>query len=45
MKKIKTAFASLVLLALGLSLSFSTLPRPISAHNGDSPKLTYPETN
>jgi prolyl oligopeptidase len=44
MKKTKRAFASLVLLALALSLSFSTLPRAVGAHNGDSPKLTYPET-
>jgi len=34
MKKIKTAFASLVLLSLALSLSFSTLPRAVSAHDG-----------
>jgi prolyl oligopeptidase len=44
MNKIKTAFASLVLLALALSLTLSTFPRTVNAHVGDSPKVTYPET-
>jgi prolyl oligopeptidase len=44
MKKIKIALASLALIAMALSMTLSTLPRPVSAHDGDNPKLTYPET-
>jgi prolyl oligopeptidase len=44
MKKIKTSIASLALIALALSISMSTLPRVARAHDGDIPKLTYPET-
>ena len=44
MKKIKTALAPLALIALALSMSMSTVPRVVSAHAGDIPKLTYPET-
>jgi len=41
MKKIKIALASLALIAMALSMTLSTLPRPVSAHDGE---LTYPET-
>ena len=44
MKKIKIALASLALIAVALSMTFAPLPRPVSAHDGDIPKLTYPET-
>src|SRR3981189_3332619 len=44
MKKYKFAFASLMLLALTLSVSISPLTRMVAAHDGDIPKLTYPET-
>ena len=44
MKKIKIALASLALIAMALSMTLSTLPRPVSAHDGDNPKLAYPET-
>jgi len=44
MKKYKFAFASLMLLALTLSVSISPLTRMVTAHDGDIPKLTYPET-
>jgi len=44
MKKIKTTLAPLALIALALSISMSTLPRVARAHDGDIPKLTYPET-
>jgi prolyl oligopeptidase len=44
MKKIKIAFLSLALIAMALSMTLSALPRPVSAHAGDIPKLTYPET-
>jgi len=44
MRKIKTALAPLALIALALSISMSTLPRVARAHDGDIPKLTYPET-
>src|SRR5882672_10295693 len=44
MKKYKFAFASLMLLALTLSVSISPLTRIVTAHDGDIPKLTYPET-
>jgi prolyl oligopeptidase len=44
MKKIKTALAALALIAVALSMTLATLPRPVSAHDGDNPKLAYPET-
>ena len=44
MKKIKTTLAPLALIALALSISMSTLPRVATAHDGDIPKLVYPET-
>ncbi|HEY5075797.1 MAG TPA: prolyl oligopeptidase family serine peptidase, partial [Pyrinomonadaceae bacterium] len=44
MKKIKIALASLALIAVALSMTLAPLPRPVSAHDGDIPKLTYPET-
>jgi prolyl oligopeptidase len=44
MKKLKTSLALLALIALALSMSMSTLPRVVRAHDGDIPKLTYPET-
>jgi prolyl oligopeptidase len=44
MKKIKIALVSLALIAVALSMTLATLPRPVSAHDGDIPKLTYPET-
>lgn len=44
MKKLKTSLAALALIALALSMSMSTLPRVVRAHDGDIPKLTYPET-
>jgi prolyl oligopeptidase len=44
MKKIKIALASLALIAVALSMTLATLPRPVSAHDGDNAKLTYPET-
>ncbi len=44
MKKIQLAFASLMLFASTLSISISPLTRMASAHDGDIPKLTYPET-
>src|SRR6266498_3274774 len=44
MKKIKTSLALLALIALALSISMSTLPRLARAHDGDIPKLVYPET-
>jgi prolyl oligopeptidase len=44
MKKIKIALSSLALIAVALSMTLSTLPRPVSAHAGDIPKVTYPET-
>ncbi len=44
MKKIKTTLATLALITLALSMSMSTLPRVARAHDGDIPKLTYPET-
>jgi prolyl oligopeptidase len=44
MKKIKTTLAPLILIALALSISLSTLPRVVRAHDGDIPKLAYPET-
>jgi len=44
MKKIKIALSSLALIAVALSMTMSSLPRPVSAHDGDIPKLTYPET-
>jgi prolyl oligopeptidase len=44
MRRFKTTFTLIVLLALALSMAASTLPRPASAHDGNGPKLTYPET-
>ncbi len=44
MKKIQLGLLSFVLLVLTLSISSSPLTRLASAHDGDSPKLTYPET-
>ena len=44
MKKIQLAFASVMLLALTLSISISPLVRIAAGHAGDIPKLTYPET-
>ena len=44
MKKIQLTFASLMLLALTLSISIAPLLRVAAAHDGDIPKLTYPET-
>ncbi len=44
MKKIQLSILSLILIVLTLSLSGSSLTRRASAHDGDSPKLTYPET-
>src|SRR5438094_5218143 len=44
MKKIQVALASLILVVLTLSISISPLTRLASAHDGDIPKLTYPET-
>jgi prolyl oligopeptidase len=44
MKKIQLAFASLMLFVLTLSISIAPLIRVASAHDGDIPKLTYPET-
>jgi prolyl oligopeptidase len=44
MKKIKIALASLALIAVALSMTLAPLPRPVSAHDGDIPKVTYPET-
>ncbi len=44
MKKIKIALSSLALIAVALSMTLSTMPRPVSAHVGDIPKLVYPET-
>ena len=44
MKKIQLAFASLMLLALTLSVSVSPLTRMVTAREGDIPKLTYPES-
>jgi len=44
MKKIQLTFASLMLFALTLSISIAPLLRVASAHDGDIPKLTYPET-
>ena len=44
MKKIQLGLLSLVLIVLTLSLSSSPLTRRVGAHDGDSPKITYPET-
>ena len=44
MKKLQLALASLMLLVLTLSISISPLVRAVSGHDGDIPKLTYPET-
>jgi prolyl oligopeptidase len=44
MKKIQLGLLSLILIVLTLSISSSPLTRLASAHDGDSPKLTYPET-
>lgn len=44
MKKSQVALASLILSVLTLSISISPLTRLASAHGGDIPKLTYPET-
>ena len=44
MKNIKLALAQLALIVLTLSISISPLARMVSAHDGDIPKLTYPET-
>ncbi|HMG72559.1 MAG TPA: prolyl oligopeptidase family serine peptidase [Pyrinomonadaceae bacterium] len=44
MKKIQLTFASLMLFALTLSISIAPLLRVAAAHDGDIPKLTYPET-
>jgi len=44
MKKIQLALASLMLLVLTLSVSIAPLTRLVSAHDGDIPKVTYPET-
>ena len=44
MKKIQLTLASLILLALALSISISPLTRMVKASDGDGPKLTYPET-
>ena len=44
MKKIQLGLLSLVLIVLTLSLSSSPLTRRASAHDGDSPKISYPET-
>src|SRR5258708_39993843 len=44
MKKMQLGLLSLILIVLTLSISSSPLTRLASAHDGDSPKLTYPET-
>src|SRR6195256_7083419 len=44
MKKNQLTFASLTLFALTLSISIAPLIRVAAAHDGDIPKLTYPET-
>jgi prolyl oligopeptidase len=44
MKKIQLTLASLILFVLTLSISISPLTRMVNAHDGDSSKLTYPET-
>src|SRR5439155_12038057 len=44
MKRTQSAFASLMLLVVMLSISISPLIRGVSGHDGDIPKLTYPET-
>jgi prolyl oligopeptidase len=44
MKKIQLTLASLMLLVLTLSISITPLLRVATAHDGDIPKLTYPET-
>ena len=44
MKKIKIALASLALIVMALSLTLATLPRSVNAHDGDIPRLNYPET-
>jgi len=44
MKKIQLALASLMLCALMLSVSIAPLLRVANAHEGDIPKLAYPET-
>jgi len=44
MKKMQLVPASLILFILTLSVSISSLTRMASAHDGDIPKLTYPET-
>jgi len=44
MKKIQLTLALLILIVLTLSISISPLTRMVNAHDGDSSKLTYPET-
>src|SRR6267143_3330401 len=44
MKKIQLTFASLMLFVLTLSISIAPLVPVASAHDGEIPKLTYPET-
>src|SRR5882762_1211597 len=44
MKKIQLTFASLMLFVVTLSISIAPLLRVASAHDGDIPKLTYPDT-
>jgi prolyl oligopeptidase len=44
MKKITIAFLPLALFALALSITLSALPRPVGAHDDDTPKIIYPET-
>src|SRR5258706_8350867 len=44
MKKSQITFASMILVVLTLSISISPLTGLASAHRGDTPKLSYPET-
>src|SRR6266852_4318800 len=44
MKKIQLTFASLMLFVLTLSIPIAPLLRVASAHDDDTPKLTYPQT-
>src|SRR3977135_4469660 len=44
MKKIQLIFSALMLFVLTLSISNAPLLRVASAHDGDIPKLTYPDT-
>lgn len=44
MKKIQITLASLILVVLTLSISIPPLTRLATAHRGDIPKVSYPET-